>query len=242
MSAVEGATAGSTFGPWGTAIGAGIGGLASFFGGERGNRASAREAQRNRDFQERMSSTSHQREVKDLYAAGLNPILSANKGASTPGGSMATQHDTATPAIATAREAARTAQEIQNLLEAQKKTKQETLNLQQDNNIKKPLEKAALGNMSAIDLATTTLSNALEDVPNAAQRVLEYAKNETTEGIASAAAGVRQKFEQIMPVNTPAEKLRSQWQRERVEIAKLYEEIQRRKQSMKSNAPRRRDY
>lgn len=56
-------------------IGAGLGVAGGIFSASQANR-----------FAERMSSTAHQREVADLRKAGLNPMLSVNRGASSPQG------------------------------------------------------------------------------------------------------------------------------------------------------------
>lgn len=48
------------------------------------------EAMLSRAWQERMSNTAHQREIKDLQAAGLNPVLSAMGGSGAPVTSGAT--------------------------------------------------------------------------------------------------------------------------------------------------------
>lgn len=114
---------------------AAIGGALSFLGGERTNKANARMAKQQMDFQERMSNTSWQRGVEDIKAAGLNPALAYGKGgADSPAGTMATQEDSISKGVSSALEAKALSSRLEteraqrDLIAAQaQKTREETL-------------------------------------------------------------------------------------------------------------------
>jgi len=111
-----------------------IGGLFGSSGQSSANRANLKIAREQMAFQERMSSTAHQRAAKDLEAAGLNRILAMGKPSSTPPGATAKMEN----------EKSAMAQSLMNMATIRginattAKTEAETKNINQNIGIKKP--------------------------------------------------------------------------------------------------------
>lgn len=92
------------------AAGVGASLLSGFLGAEGQedtNVANAAQADKQMQFQERMSNTAYQRAVADMKAAGLNPMLAYSQGGATsPGGAQAVMGNTQAAGMQSAAQAA----------------------------------------------------------------------------------------------------------------------------------------
>lgn len=100
------------------------------------NRMAQEAAQRQMDFQERMSSTAYQRQMQDMKMAGINPIQAANSGgASAPSGASYVPQR-ANPVEGVAKLLAMTQGVIEMGLQT-KQTNASVSNLQADSDLKR---------------------------------------------------------------------------------------------------------
>jgi len=124
------------------------------------NSANQAMSQQQMDFQERMSNTAYQRQVKDMESAGLNPMLAYIKGggASSPSGSMATYQNP----VSAGAQAATSAQIPSQIRNIQQQTKQTSA---QTDYLEGPQTKLTNAQIDQVDASVSKIKQEIENMP-----------------------------------------------------------------------------
>jgi len=136
-----------------------VGGL-GYLAQQDTNSAQQVAANQQMDFQERLSNTAYQRQVADLQAAGLNPMLAYIKGggASTPSGAMATYQNPVTAGA----QAATSSQIPSTIRNIQAQTKQTSA---QTDYLEGPQTKLTNAQIDQVDASVTKIKQEIENMP-----------------------------------------------------------------------------
>nr|QJB20915.1 MAG: DNA pilot protein [Microvirus sp.] len=140
-----------------------ISAVSGILGNEDANSANKAAAQKQMDFQQYNSDTAVQRRVKDLQAAGLNPMLAYSDVASTPAGSAAAFSNSA----AAGADAGMKAAQGQSSAAAAKQAMAQVDNIKTQSDLNRALEfkagtDAAAASAQAAKLRVDTLRSAQE--------------------------------------------------------------------------------
>lgn len=151
----------------GIGAGATIGSSAlSYMGQREANQTNMAIAREQMSFQDRMSSTAHQRQVADLKKAGLNPILSASYGgASSPGGAalpVANEMAAVGSGVNSAFDNWKKTQEVKNIVEQNKNISSQT---KLNNDLAAKAREDAKVSRANVGVATSNAKIAAAQVP-----------------------------------------------------------------------------
>lgn len=164
-----------------------IAGGAALLGGVLGNKANAKQAKAQMDFQAQQSATAHQREVSDLRAAGLNPILSGTggMGAASGSGAMAQQQNVLGPAVSSALEARRNVADVKATNQAEKTSAQQERVLHEQTKKEEALARQANSEAELANYELGAVTEAMRGHGYQTARARELVENAKASGTAA---------------------------------------------------------